>query len=245
MSEIGERMKTNYEHRSRYYLTRRVPVIIRVDGRAFHTLTAQMQRPFDENFVAAMVHAAKAVFGQMQGVKAAYVQSDEASFFLTDYDTLKTEAWFGYNKSKIETISASLMSVNFCSSIGKSLGRAMVAAMQPCFDARSFNIPRGEVVNYFLWRSKDWARNSLSMYCRSYFTDAQLRKKDRNAQHELLKTKGKNWATDLPDVYKNGTWILGDDRTRTDILPNYSQINEIISSLVNCDAGPVDEDSSE
>lgn len=238
-------MKTFYEHRARFYLTRRVPVIIRVDGRAFHTLTSHMQQPFDELFISAMVYAAKAVFDQMQGVKAAYVQSDEASFFLTDYDTLKTEAWFGYNKSKIETISASLMSINFCESIGRSHGGQLVENMQPCFDARSFNLPREEVANYFLWRAKDWARNSLSMYCRKYFTDSQLRKKDRTAQHELLKTKGRNWATDLKDVCKNGTWIFEDGSTRTDVLPSYSEINEIISPVVYCDVVPMEDPKGE
>ena len=35
---LGDRMKNNYENITRYYLTRRMPVIIRIDGKAFHTL---------------------------------------------------------------------------------------------------------------------------------------------------------------------------------------------------------------
>ena len=40
---LGDRMK-EYENISRNYLTRRVPVIIRLDGKAFHTFTKGMQR---------------------------------------------------------------------------------------------------------------------------------------------------------------------------------------------------------
>ena len=49
----------------------------------------------------------------MQGCKAVYIQSDEASFLLTDFDKLTTEAWFDYNQSKVESISAAIMAVSF------------------------------------------------------------------------------------------------------------------------------------
>jgi len=91
---IGNRMKENYEDRQRHYLTRRTPVIIRVDGVAFHTLTRGFDRPFDGDFCTAMLYAADHVLRSMQGFKIGYVQSDEASFLLTDYDKLTTEAWF-------------------------------------------------------------------------------------------------------------------------------------------------------
>lgn len=46
-TEFDKRMKA-YECVSRQYLTRRVPVAIRVDGKAFHTFTRGFQKPFDE-----------------------------------------------------------------------------------------------------------------------------------------------------------------------------------------------------
>ena len=51
MLSIGERMKENYEHRQRYMLVRRTPVIIRVDGRTFHSWTRGLERPFDRRFI--------------------------------------------------------------------------------------------------------------------------------------------------------------------------------------------------
>lgn len=40
---LGDRMK-GYENIYRYYLTRRVPVVIRLDGKAFHTFTSGMKQ---------------------------------------------------------------------------------------------------------------------------------------------------------------------------------------------------------
>lgn len=46
-SALAKRMK-KYEAVSKNVLMRRTPVIIRVDGRAFHTFTKGFQKPFDE-----------------------------------------------------------------------------------------------------------------------------------------------------------------------------------------------------
>ena len=90
---IGDRMKNNYENRYRIYLTRRTPVIIRLDGKAFHSLTRKCIKPFDQYFMNDMFGAGKNVASKIQGFKLAYIQSDEISFLLTDYDSLQTEAY--------------------------------------------------------------------------------------------------------------------------------------------------------
>ena len=220
---LGDRMKRNYEGPARHLLTRRLPVVIRLDGRAFHTFTRDLNKPFDEGFIDAMVEAALTVFSEVQGCKLAYVQSDEASFVLTDYDTLDTDAWFGYVKSKVESISAALMTAAF--------GRAFRVARPwqlAVFDARAFNLPESEVVNYFVWRAKDWARNSLSMYAQANFSHAQLQGANSKAMHEMLHDEGRNWTIDLTEAQRNGTFIydngMGLLTDRTSILPTYASI---------------------
>lgn len=221
---LGNRMKSNYEDRARHYLTRRTPVIVRVDGRAFHTFTRNCQRPFDPDIIRIMVAAARAVFNDAQGCKLAYVQSNEASFVLTDFDTLETRAWFDYNKSKIESIAASIMTAVFnthwqCSNLQKGDGVAI-------FDARAFNIPENEVANYFLWRAKDWHRNSIFMYARAHFSHTALDGKNQDDIHEMLHAAGKNWMTDLSDVERNGTFLVGAERI-SDVLPDYASIEAL------------------
>jgi tRNA(His) guanylyltransferase len=225
---LGDRMKANYEDRGRHYLVRRTPVVIRVDGRAFHTLARGLDKPFDLSLGDAMMCAAAEVAEDMQGFKLGYVQSDEASFLLTDYVTLQTGAWFDYNKSKIETISASCMTAHF----NRHFSRPHRLAM---FDARAFNIPREEVANYFLWRAKDWERNSVSMYCGAYFSAKQMHGQGRADQHEMLHSVGKNWATDLPERWRNGTWLIRGENGvgfRHDILPVFADIDAVVSPLL-------------
>lgn len=232
---LGDRMKSNYENRYRFYLTRRTPVIIRVDGKAFHTLMRGRPKPFDEDFINAMLVATDEVLSRIQGFKLAYVQSDEASFLLTDYDQITTEAWFDYNKSKMESIAASFMSVYF--------NLAFPKLTTAVFDARAFNIPETEIANYFLWRAKDWERNSLTMYCQAHFSHNELHGKRKQEQHDMLHSIGKNWATDLMPHLRNGVYLLKNTQ-RVDIKPSYDQVSTIVTeALSNPDAAqPTEQD---
>ena len=92
---LGDRMKNNYENISRYYLTRRMPVIIRIDGKAFHTFTRGFKKPFDDIFVKTMQDTMKYLCENIQGCVLGYTQSDEISLVLVDYAELTTDAWFG------------------------------------------------------------------------------------------------------------------------------------------------------
>jgi tRNA(His) guanylyltransferase len=206
MNSLGDRMKENYEDRYRVMLTRRTPVIIRVDGKAFHTLTTGLDKPFDKRFMEAMIYAASLTSMEMQGFKMGYVQSDEASFLLTDYDDLNTGAWFDYNMSKMVSVSAAYMTVWFNQYCNLHIPRSWIGG--GVFDSRAFNVPIDEVSNYFLWRARDWERNSLQMYCQAFFSHNEMLNKSAIAQHEMLYSIGKNWATDLTPREKNGTFIF-------------------------------------
>jgi len=239
MRDIGDRMKRNYECRFRHELVRRVPVIVRVDGRAFHTYARGFRRPFDAKLMSAMDIAAYRVARQVQGCKAVYVQSDEASFLLTDYDTLATEAWFGYCQNKVESISASLMTAEFNSVVAVT-APDRAGGRLATFDARAFNVPREDVANYFLWRVKDWERNSLSMYCGAFFTPREMHKKSASQQHEMLCSIGKNWATNLNCREKNGWWYIV-DASATGDLRTYDEISSAIRPGLCCDEEDRDE----
>jgi tRNA(His) guanylyltransferase len=109
---LGSRMKT-YESVSKSFLMRRTPVIIRIDGKAFHTLTKGFQRPFDDILMEAMQETTKYLCANIQGCKMGYTQSDEISLLLTDYETLNTCSWFDSNVQKMASISASMATLAF------------------------------------------------------------------------------------------------------------------------------------
>lgn len=220
---LGDRMK-RYENVYRLQAIRRLPLIVRVDGRAFHSLTRSCEKPFDKNFINAMVTSALFVAEEMQGFRLAYVQSDEVTFYLSDTETLETQPWFDNTLFKIVSIAAALMSVEFTA--------YFLPSSTAVFDARAFTVPPEEVTNCFLWRAKDWERNSLQMYARSFFSHKELHLKNREAIHEMLHSIGKNWATDLSEQEKNGTFIQRTDdgyMMRCDVLPTFQAINELIA----------------
>lgn len=109
---LGDRMK-GYENVSRNYLTRRIPAIIRIDGKAFHTFTRGMKKPFDRILMSAMQDVMKYLCENIQGCVFGYTQSDEITLVLTDYEKITTDAWFGYNIQKMSSIAASMASVAF------------------------------------------------------------------------------------------------------------------------------------
>lgn len=47
-TDLDIRMKQYYENIPKTKLIRRCPVIIRIDGRSFHTFASKFKRPFDD-----------------------------------------------------------------------------------------------------------------------------------------------------------------------------------------------------
>lgn len=111
-SDLAKRMK-DYEIRDRYFLQKRIPVAIRVDMRAGHTFTKGFERPFDKVFMKSMQETAKYMCENIGNAKFAYVQSDEITIILVDYDTLETDGWFNYRTDKLCSISASMATMAF------------------------------------------------------------------------------------------------------------------------------------
>ena len=146
---MGDRMKRDYESRTRYFLPRRTFTLIRVDGKAFHTYARGCARPYDQELMADMDAAALALCKEAQGARFAYVQSDEISVLLTDFESVTTEAWFDGNLQKLASISASVVKAHFnAARVARGITDRLAV-----FDARVWTIPsRVEVENYFVWR---------------------------------------------------------------------------------------------
>ena len=234
-SDLANRMK-EYEKRNQYYLQKRTPVAIRVDGRSFHTFTKGFKRPFDDILMKSMQETAKYMCENMGNAKLAYVQSDEITIILTDYDTLETDCWFNYRTDKLCSISASMATMAF----NKFFERNAENYIQNCatdyetdglygkgtpeyqlceiyqkaaekgamFDARCFNIPKEEVTNLIYWRQLDATRNSIQMIGQANFSHKELQNKSCNDIQDMLhEQKGINW-NDYPTVCKRGTAII-------------------------------------
>jgi len=202
-TSLGDRMKTNYESVSQTRLTRRTPVIIRLDGKAFHTFTKGMKRPFDENLIQCMTTTTRNLVENIEGCEFGYTQSDEISLLLTDYKKFKTQAWFDYKVQKIVSVAASMCTAYFNRIFFKNYGFGKPAF----FDARVFSIPKEEVVNYFIWRQQDATRNSIQMVGQSVFSHKELHGKSCDEIQEMLwSQKGINW-NDIDTEKKMGSCV--------------------------------------
>lgn len=218
--DIGKRMK-QYEKCSEFYLPKRIPVILRIDGRAFHTITRKrFGKAWSQEFVEQMIQVAQTVLNDIQGCSICYSQSDEISFLLTDYKTIKTNGWFDYDTRKLISISASLASSVFSRLYGRNV----------CFDSRAFSMPQDDICNYFIWRQIDAFRNAVQMAGREYFSHKQLNKKSCNEIQEMLFQNHNINFNDYPIIRKRGFCIIN---KMTDYeIPKFTQNRNYIEKHV-------------
>lgn len=231
-SDLAKRMK-EYEKRNRYYLQRRMPVILRLDMRAGHNFTKGFLRPFDEIFIKSIQETAKHLCENVQGCKISYQQSDEITLVLVDYDKLNTDCFFDYRVDKVCSIAASMATMAFNKFFANNVENRKQYYATECetngwygkgtteyemcetyskaikkgamFDCRCFNIPKEEVTNCIYWRQLDATRNSIQMVGQANFSHKELQNKSCNDIQDILMTqKDINW-NDFPTYQKRGS----------------------------------------
>ena len=224
--ELGTRMKEFYEGVPKTRLVRRMPVAIRLDGKAFHTFTRGFEKPFDEVLGRAMRETMKYLCENIQGCVLGYTQSDEITLILVDYQNLNSCAWFDYEVQKMCSIAASMATMAFNKFFTKNVNyfemtheyddtineycTTLVNAAEKgaMFDARVFNIPKEEVCNLIYWRQLDATRNSIQMVGQANFSHKELQNKSCNMIQEMLfAEKGINW-NDYPTYLKRGSCCI-------------------------------------
>lgn len=233
--ELGTRMKEFYEGVPKTRLVRRMPVAIRLDGRAFHTFTRGFKKPFDEVLGKSMRKTMKYLCENIQGCVLGYTQSDEITLILVDYQNLNSCAWFDYEVQKMCSISASMATMAFNKAFVDEIQRFNIEHCDidhngsywdsqenqmlynlylekyhrgAMFDARVFNIPKEEVCNLIYWRQLDATRNSIQMVGQANFSHKELQKKSCNMIQEMLfAEKGINW-NDYPTYLKRGSCCI-------------------------------------
>lgn len=200
--DLGSRMK-GYEMAARTTLPRRMPVVVRVDGKAFHTWTRGLDRPFSMPLIRAMDAVARALCQEMQGAALAFVQSDEVSVLLHNYRRLDSEPWFENQVQKIVSVAASIAGATM-TLLSREVHPEPRAAV---FDARVFVLPEAEVCNYFIWRQQDATRNSIQMVAQSLFSQRELHGKNTSVLQEMIFSKGQSW-NDLAPSLKRGRCVV-------------------------------------
>lgn len=219
---LGDRMK-RYESVPKLFLMRRTPVIIRIDGKAFHTWTRWCEKPFDNVLAMMMADTLEYLIENIQGAVFGFTQSDEISILLRDYDTLETDMWFDGNIQKIVSVSASLATAKFNKIRPKDIPKLAH------FDSRTFNLPREEVCNYFLWRQNDILRNSIQSLGQYHLGHKPIQGLNNTEVTKLLENKG-IYLHDVPQHFRYGTAASKDGIDLQ--VPSFVEIREYIERHV-------------
>ncbi len=239
--ELGKRMKTFYEDIPKTRLMRRVPVAIRIDGKAFHTFTKGFQKPFDEVLIKSMQDTMKYLCENIQGCVLGYTQSDEITLILVDYKKLTSSAWFDYEVQKVCSIAASMATIAFNKYFSENINseycvfddelldgdfnpnykneylidlyttHIKASYKGAMFDARCFNVPKEEIANLIYWRQLDATRNSIQMVGQANFSHKELQNKSCNQIQDMLMTQKGINWNDIPSYQKRGSCCIKEE----------------------------------
>lgn len=248
--DLGSRMKEFYENRAKTKLLRRTPVIIRIDGKAFHTFTRGFEKPFDLFLVEAMQNTMMYLCESIQGCVIGYTQSDEISLALVDYKNIHSDAWFDNSVEKLCSISASMATLvfnrSFANAISRETSKANKTALEinrnmnhiissergAIFDSRCFNLPKEEVTNYFLWRQQDASRNSINSLAQTVFPHKELQGlSTEEVKRKLVDEKGIDWDN-YPTLLKKGSCCIKVARQSGSLLREIWEIDNNIPDFV-------------
>lgn len=203
---LGSRMK-KYEETFKNRLVPKMPFIIRIDGKAFHTFTKGMVKPFDEILVRCMQRTMISLCEELQGCIFGYTQSDEITLVFVLQDIVKSQALFDYEVQKIVSVSASKATLYFNKYFYEETlyeSNYYNKVFKAEFDSRVFSIPEFEILNNLIWRQQDAVRNSINSLGFSVFSHKKMQNKKTNEIQDMLMEKGINW-NDLSIHLKRGS----------------------------------------
>jgi tRNA(His) guanylyltransferase len=180
VESLGDRQKS-YEESYDYKITKRLPIIIRCDGRSFHRVTKKLQKPYCPKMLNLMANTMLHSVMEIEGAVFAYQQSDEITFILRNDKTVDSEPWFHNRVQKIASVAASIVTLAFMKNLILMDNPPQIVG-DALFDARVFAVPSiVEAVNNLIFRQQDCARNAVN----------------GAAQAELTKDIGKKTALKL------------------------------------------------
>jgi len=217
-----------YEDCYRIKLPRRVPKVLRIDGRAFHTVLRNAIKPYDDKVMDCMVYAAQEVLQDIGGIaRFAYIQSDECSIVLNDALDLNTQPWFDNNIQKICSVSASVFTLSF--NLFAPFAGGINTDGPAYFDSRLFMVPdEQEMINCMIWRQQDATRNSVEQYGRSMYSHTEMMNKNNAQVQDMMMAKGFNW-NDAPTWTKRGV-VVTKEKIDWEI-PIFTQDKDYLSKL--------------
>lgn len=201
---LAERCKSFELAEANRRATRGSPLLARLDGRAFHTFTRDLRRPYDEGMSRAMIETARCLVQDLTA-RVGYTQSDEITLIWYLPADAEGEYPFDGRYQKLASVLAGLASARFVQLLAEHLPGKV--AERPHFDCRVWQVPTvQDALDVFVWREDDATKNSVSMAAQAIYTDRELHGQDTTAKRALLDAKGVDW-TSYPAFFQRGTYL--------------------------------------
>ena len=202
--DLGDRMKMYERVEAGRHFLPRIPIVARLDGRAFHTFTKGLQQPFDTALMQCMVDTTKELVKQTNA-SVGYRQSDEITLIWTNILNLE-DFWFGGRVQKMCSLLSSIATLEFNACVRELLPEKY-ASKKPIFDCRIWQVPdETEAANVLVWRENDAVKNSIMATALSAVGHDAVVGKGQKEQLDLIHSKGLNWNQN-PDWAKRGTYV--------------------------------------
>ena len=219
------------------YSDLRVPVnskiIIRLDGRSFHSFAQNMElkKPYDDNFCRVMVNVSKELFEEFSPLFI-YSFSDEISILLDKIP-------FNGRIEKINSVMASFTSSSFTLNYGVKFPKAVA------FDSRVIPITDDKIYDYFKWRQDEAWRNCVNGYgihfLKSKYSSSQANEKINGLGlsdiHEMLFQNGinlndvKTWKKRGIGVYRKNKEVTGFNKKESKNQTSYRSFIHVDCNL--------------
>jgi tRNA(His) guanylyltransferase len=225
--DVGTRMKSHYESRARTRFVRRMPIILRLNGKNFKEWTSWCQKPFDTSLCTALVDTLSHLLENVPNAVFGYLHSDKLSILLRDYDDHDTGLWFDGDVQDIISLATSMATAFFNNQFEP---RQHPPAL---FQMRAFNLPREEVHNYFVWRQSNSLTGALHGLGRHHLGEQNMQKYSNAAIVTELQKRDVD-LKNLDSRYVNGIVCLRNSHkvVYTETAPNFTYERGLIEKIV-------------
>jgi len=182
---------------------RGLPLLARLDGRAFHTFTRDLRRPYEPGMSTAMIETTRYLVHEMTAL-IGYTQSDEITLAWYEPSQSLSDYAFDGRFQRFASVLAGMASARFCQLVVEHLPAKVRET--PHFDCRVWQVPAlQDAADVFVWREDDATKNSITMAAGALL-GPRARRQALGHKQDMLWQKGVNW-NDFPSFFKRGTYL--------------------------------------
>ena len=201
---LGDELKTQEREEAGRKLEGKLPIMVRLDGKAFHTYTKGLKRPFDER-LSHIMRKTTAWLVENTHAKMGYTQSDEITLAFFSEGASNEQPLYDGKIQKLTSVISSMCTAKF-----NQLAQSDIPEKKEkfaYFDARAWNVPDLETVaKVFFWREEDAVKNSITMAASAVYSHKQLHGIGSQEKIKMLSDKKIDYYT-YPNFFQRGSYF--------------------------------------